>query len=166
VVYKARQAGLNRTVALKMILDGGHASAAHLARFRTEAAAIARLQHPNIVAIYEIGGHDGRPYFSLEFCGGGSLDRELDGTPWPPGRSATLIETLARAVHAAHLRGVVHRDLKPANVLRHDDGTPKITDFGLAKTLDADAGPTRTGSILGTPSDMAPEQAAGGGRAV
>src|SRR5207302_1705269 len=110
------------------------------------------------------GAHDGLPYFSLEFCPGGSLDRKLDGTPWGAAPAAALVETLARAMHAAHTAGVVHRDLKPANVLLAADGTPKVTDFGLAKRLDS-AGPTQSGAVLGTPSYMAPEQA-GDGKAV
>jgi serine/threonine protein kinase len=164
VVYEARQVGLNRPVALKMILSGGHASAADLARFRTEAEAVARLLHPNIVQVYETGVHAGLPYFSLEFCSGGSLAARLDGTPWEPNRAAALVETLARAMQAAHARQVVHRDLKPSNVLLADDGTPKVTDFGLAKRLDSGAGQTASGAILGTPSYMAPEQAGGDGK--
>src|ERR1700736_6746581 len=109
VVYKARQASLQRLVALKMILAGGHAGAADLARFRTEAEAIARLQHPNIIQIHEIGDHDGLPYFSLEFCSGGGLDRKLAGTPLAPRESATLVEKLARAMHDAHEKGLIHR---------------------------------------------------------
>jgi WD40 repeat protein len=159
VVYEARQVGLNRTVALKMILAGGHASAADLDRFRTEAEAVARLLHPNIVQVYETGTHGGLPYFSLEFCPGGSLDRKLDGTPWEPAPAAALIETLARAIEHAHEHGIVHRDLKPGNILLSADGTPKVTDFGLAKRLDSTAGLTRTGVGFGTPSYMAPEQA-------
>src|SRR5262249_5846846 len=150
----------------KMILSGGHASPADLARFRTEAEAVARLLHPNIVQVYETGTHAGLPYFSLEFCPGGSLDRRLDGTPWGPAPAAALVEALARAMHAAHQAGVVHRDLKPANVLLADDGTPKVTDFGLAKRLDGAAGLTQPGAMLGTPSYMAPEQAGGDGRHV
>jgi serine/threonine-protein kinase len=164
VVYRARQVGLNRPVALKMILAGGHASVGELARFRTEAEAIAQLQHPNIVQVYEVGERNGLPYFSLEFCGGGSLAARLDGTPWEPRRAAALVETLARAMQAAHARQIIHRDLKPANVLLADDGTPKITDFGLAKRLDSGAGQTASGAILGTPSYMAPEQAGGDGQ--
>jgi WD40 repeat protein len=160
VVYKARHIALNRVVALKMILAGGHAREADLLRFRTEAEAIARLQHPNIVQVYEVGEHDGQPFFSLEFCSGGSLERKLNGTPLPPGEAARLVETLARAMHAAHEKNVIHRDLKPANVLLAEDGTPKITDFGLAKKLD-DVGQTASGAIMGTPSYMAPEQAGG-----
>jgi serine/threonine protein kinase len=160
VVYQARQAKPNRLVALKLILAGGHASEADLARFATEAEAIARLQHPNIVQVHEVGAHDGQPFFSLEFCAGGSLDRKLAGTPLPPSEAAWLVETLARAVHAAHRAHVIHRDLKPANVLLTEDGTPKITNFGLARKLD-DVGQTQSGAIVGTPPYMAPEQAAG-----
>lgn len=164
VVYKARHARLKRTVALKMILAGPHADKHLVARFRAEAEAVARLQHPNIVQVHEVGEHEGRPFLSLEFCAGGSLDRKLAGTPLPPLEAAALVETLARAVHAAHEAHVVHRDLKPANVLLTGDGTPKITDFGLAKKLDEEGG-TRTGSTIGTPSYMAPEQV-GGAKAV
>jgi serine/threonine-protein kinase len=160
VVYKARQTNLNRIVALKMILAGEHAGAETLGRFRREAEAVARLQHPNVVQIHEIGEQAGLPFFSLEFVPGGSLTARLAGTPQPARWSAGLVETLARAVHYAHGQGVVHRDLKPANVLLAADGGPKITDFGLAKRLDG-GDRTRTGTILGTPSYMAPEQADG-----
>ncbi len=167
VVYKARQLRLNRIVALKMILRTG-AAADEVARFRfrIEAEAIARLQHPNIVQIHEVGEHEGRPFFSLEFVEGGSLQQKLQAAPQPPREAARLAETLARAMHAAHERGIVHRDLKPANVLLTPEGTPKITDFGLAKRLDAPDGHTRTGVILGTPSYMAPEQAQGEAKTV
>jgi WD40 repeat protein len=161
VVYKARQVRLNRLVALKMILVAEHAGPQELARFQTEAEAVARLQHPNIIQIYEVGEQDGRPFFSLEFAEGGSLAGKLDGTPLPARQAAHLVETLARAIHAAHQRGIIHRDLKPANVLLTADGTPKITDFGLAKKLEDSAGQTASGAILGTPSYMAPEQAGG-----
>jgi len=160
VVYKARQAKLDRLVALKMILSGVHAGEAGQARFRTEGEAIARLQHPNIVQIHEVGEYGGLPYFSLEFCAGGSLDRKLNGTPLPPKEAAWLVETLARAMQAAHEKGVIHRDLKPANVLLLEDGTPKVTDFGLAKKV-GEAGQTASGAMMGTPSYMAPEQAGG-----
>jgi WD40 repeat protein len=161
VVYQARHIKLNRVVALKMVLAGGHAGEADLARFKAEAEAVARLQHPNIVQIFEVGECGGLPFLALEFCGGGNLDAKLTGTPLPPKEAASLVETLGRAVQAAHEKGVVHRDLKPANVLLAEDGTPKITDFGLAKRLDGEAGQTQTGAIIGTPSYMAPEQAAG-----
>jgi tetratricopeptide (TPR) repeat protein/tRNA A-37 threonylcarbamoyl transferase component Bud32 len=163
VVYKARDTRLGRLVALKMVLHADHAGAAERDRFRREARAVASLQHPHIVQVYETGEADGCPFLSLEFCANGSLAARLDGTPWPAARAAELVETLARAVHAAHRAGVVHRDLKPANVLLTADDTPKLTDFGLAKRLDAERGQTRTGAVLGTPSYMAPEQASGGG---
>jgi WD40 repeat protein/serine/threonine protein kinase len=191
VVYQARQLALQRTVALKMVQTGAGAGPRDLARFRAEAAVIARLQHPNIVQIYDVGEAAGRPYFALEFVAGGSLAQHLGGTPQPARPAAGMVETLARAVQAAHAHGVVHRDLKPANILlapgnggsvadaaRADNGNaraagrgvlngvPKITDFGLAKCADADGetpgrrGPTVTGEVVGTPSYMAPEQAA------
>lgn len=187
VVYQARQLGLQRVVALKMILTGVRAEPKDLARFRAEAEAIARLQHPNIVQIYEVGEAAGRPYLVLEFVAGGSLAQKLQGKPQPVQSAAKLLETLALAVHAAHAHGVIHRDLKPANILlqRSDlaavgdtvtltlDGAsgasvfqaPKITDFGLAKFAGGDGveqpnvGPTATGEIVGTPDYMAPEQA-------
>jgi serine/threonine protein kinase len=191
VVYEARQIALKRTVALKMILGGVHASPGQLARFRVEAEAVAHLQHPNIVQIHEVGQHNGLPYFSLEFVGGGSLDQHLAGVPQSARPAARLVEKLARAMHHAHQRGIIHRDLKPANVLltaapeepppakdsalhAHGEasgsshsgtgifwGEPKITDFGLAKQLEDDSNQTRSGAVLGTPSYMAPEQARG-----
>src|SRR5262249_34676486 len=117
VVYKARQVKADRIVALKMLRAGAHAFEDELARFRTEAEASARLQHPGIVAVYEIGEHDGRPFFSLEFCPGGSLQKKLLGQPMPPGQAAALVRKLAEAVQAAHQANVIHRDLKPGNVL-------------------------------------------------
>jgi eukaryotic-like serine/threonine-protein kinase len=165
VVYKARQANLNRVVALKVILAGEHASAETLDRFREEARAVARLQHPNIVQVYEVGEHGNLPFFSLEYCSGGSLDRKLKATPLTPEESAVLVQTLARAVQAAHANGIVHRDLKPANVLLDAAGTPKVTDFGLAKRL-GELGKTASGALLGTPSYMSPEQAEGKGKQV
>jgi eukaryotic-like serine/threonine-protein kinase len=174
VVYKARQKRLNRIVALKMILGGLHASDEDLRRFRQEAEASARLQHPNIVQIHEIGDVDGKPYFSLEYADAGSLAGKMANEPQPAFAAAQLIEILARAMHYAHQRGVVHRDLKPANILLTTPapdgssmapastfGIPKVTDFGLAKRMDVDLGQTQTGAILGTPSYMAPEQAGG-----
>jgi WD40 repeat protein len=161
IVYQARQVSLNRLVALKMILAGGQAGPEELLRFRAEAETIARLRHPNIVQIHAVGEHEGRPYLALEFIEAGSLFDRLDGTPWPPQLAARLVEKLAGAMQAVHEQGIVHRDLKPANVLLAEEGLPKITDFGLAKRLDDAAGPTQTGAILGTPSYMAPEQAAG-----
>jgi serine/threonine protein kinase len=166
VVYKALQIKLKRLVALKMILAGSYAGEQALARFRTEAEAVARLQHPNIVQIYEVGEQEGLHFFSLEFVEGGSLAHKLAGTPQPPSEAARLVEILARAVHYAHQRGILHRDLKPSNVLLAADGTPKITDFGLAKQLDQDAGQTQSGAIMGTPRYMAPEQAGGKSKAV
>ena len=161
VVYKARQKKLNRLVALKMVLSGGHASPDALARFLVEAQAVAALQHPNIVQIYEVGEHDSLPHFSLEFVDGAPLDRALAGKPQKPVDAARLVETLSRAMHFAHAHSILHRDLKPANVLLTSDGVPKITDFGLAKKLEGDSSQTKDGSIMGTPSYMAPEQARG-----
>jgi serine/threonine protein kinase len=161
IVYQARQPGLKRVVALKMVLGGAHAHPKDLARFRAEAEAVARLHHPNIVQIFEVGEAEGRPYFSMEFVDGGSLARRIDGTPRPPREAALIVKVLATAMAAAHARGVVHRDLKTANVLLTADGTPKITDFGLAKRLEDDSSRTHSGTVLGTPSYMSPEQAEG-----
>jgi serine/threonine protein kinase len=173
VVYRARQLSLNRVVALKMIRDSAWASPDVLTRFRLEAEAIARMQHPNIVQIYEVGQQEGRPYLALEFVDGGSLARKLREGPLTVRQAAQLLETLARAIHAAHQRGIVHRDLKPGNILLAACGVgpgatpqageliPKITDFGIAKRLGDEASSTRTGAIMGTPSYMAPEQASG-----
>ena len=159
VVYKALQVKLGRPVALKMIL-AQHAQGEERERFASEGEAVARFQHPNIVQIYEVGEAEGRPYFSLEYVEGGSLEDKLGGKPmaWKPATELTSV--LARAMHAAHARGIVHRDLKPANILLSKDGTPKVTDFGIAKRLDA-IKQTQTGKILGTPCYMAPEQALG-----
>jgi eukaryotic-like serine/threonine-protein kinase len=187
VVYKARHRGLHRLAALKMILAGEFASPAQKLRFRLEAELAARVRHPNIVQVYEIGSYQGRPFLALEWVEGGSLAGRLDGQPWPPGEAASLLETLARAIHVAHGEGVVHRDLKPANILlQEDDGggredrgewdrsgstaappshlLPKITDFGLARPTEGGTTLTQTGLLVGTPGYMAPEQADSSGR--
>ncbi len=161
IVYKARHLTLKRTVALKMVRTGGHAGPPELARFRIEAEAVARLQHPNIVQIHEIGEVGRHPYFALEFVEGGNLAGKLGGQSMPAREAAKLVEALARAMQLAHSRNIVHRDLKPANILLAADGTPKITDFGLARQLDSDSGETQAGAVMGTPSYMAPEQASG-----
>ena len=160
-LYKARQRALNRLVAIKMVLAGGHAGPEQLARFHAEAEAVASLQHRNIVQIYEVGECEGLPYFSLEFVDGAPLDKALAGKPQSPKDAAKLMEVLARAMHFAHLNSIIHRDLKPANVLLTSDGEPKITDFGLAKKLEGDSSQTKSGTLMGTPSYMAPEQARG-----
>ncbi len=158
VVYKARQTKPVRVVALKMILAGFPDEEARK-RFRTEADAVAALQHPNVVQVFEVGEHRGQPFFSLEFCAGGSLEGRLKASPLPPAEAARLMETLARAVHHAHERSIVHRDLKPGNVLLTADGTPKVADFGLAKKMD-EVGGTQT-AVVGSPPYMAPEQTSG-----
>jgi hypothetical protein len=170
VVYRARHLALKRTVALKM-LAAGHPNPAERARFRAEAEAVARLQHPNIVQIHEVGETDGRPFFALEHVAGGSLAERLAGRPLPPLDAARVVAALAEAMHLAHSRNLVHRDLKPANVLlAGEPGTPvgqcqpKVTDFGLVRHLDADSGQTCDGMVMGTPSYMAPEQAEGHAR--
>jgi serine/threonine-protein kinase len=175
VVFRARHLRLGRTVALKMALADVYAGPHERARFQREAEAAAALRHPNVVQIHDVGDSDGRPYFTMEYVEGGNLAQKLAGTPQPARQAAALLATLARAVHAAHQGGIVHRDLKPGNVLltapvsgaealegtrtRSSLGTPKISDFGLARRLDGEAGLTRTGTALGTPSYMAPEQA-------
>jgi WD40 repeat protein/tRNA A-37 threonylcarbamoyl transferase component Bud32 len=160
VVYKARQVRLNRIVALKMILGGSLADKDDLGRFETEAAASAQLQHPGIVALFEIGCHDNQPYFSMEYIAGSNLSQRVAEGPLPSRIAATYLEATARAVHFAHTRGIIHRDLKPANILLDEHNHPRVSDFGLAKVLATDSGQTRTGAVLGTPSYMAPEQAA------
>jgi serine/threonine protein kinase/WD40 repeat protein len=164
VVYLARRLMLDRPCALKMILAGLHADPEASVRFLAEAEAIAKLRHPNVVEIFSVGEADGHLFLELEYVAGGSLAARLDGTPWPAGEVARLIEALARGVAEAHRLGVIHRDIKPANVLLAADGTPKLADFGLAKAMGVDSGLTQTQYILGTPSYMAPEQAAGGAR--
>lgn len=164
VVYKARQVGLNRLVALKMILAANLARPELRERFRTEAATVANLKHPHIVQVHDIGEHEGRPYFSLEFVEGGTLTGRARGTPQPPAEAAALVATLAWAMDYAHQKGLIHRDLKPANVLIGRDGdaiVPKIADFGIARFTHEDSQRTMTGELLGTPAYMAPEQAQG-----
>ncbi len=164
VVYEARHVRLNRQCALKMILAGAHAGPDDVARFITEAEAIARLEHPSIVQIRHIGDVDGLPFLELEYLAGGGLDSQLDGTPWPANKAARLAEQLALGIAEAHRQGVVHRDLKPSNVLLAADGTPKVSDFGLAKMLDNQSALTQSESVMGSPSYMAPEQASGQGK--
>src|SRR5437879_1257079 len=166
VVYKARQLSLDRLVALKVILDGAHADAEQQRRFAAEAAAVTRIRHPNFVQVYDYDVRGERPYLALEYVEGGTLAQRAAGVPQPPDRAAQTVETLAAAVHHAHLQGVIHRDLKPANVLLTADGVLKIADFGLAKRLPggsgvlASLGQTQSGALVGTPCYMAPEQVA------
>jgi serine/threonine-protein kinase len=164
VVYRARQVHADRVVALKMISSGDRSRPEDLLRFRLEGESLARLRHPNVVQVYEVGLHLGRPFFSMEYVAGGTLAARVASLAGRPREAAALVETLARAVHAAHLCGVLHRDLKPANILVDDAHglTPKVTDFGLAKRVGTDSGLTQTGEILGSPSYMAPEQASAG----
>jgi WD40 repeat protein/serine/threonine protein kinase len=172
VVYLARHAELDRPVALKMILSGEFASEVERQRFRREAELAARVRHPNIVQVYEVGLYRGRPYLALEWCDGGSLADQVGIEDWAPMRAAELVATLADAIEAAHRRGVVHRDLKPSNILlqsptdpgapaRGGDAIPKVADFGLARALERKSGLTSTGDAVGTPQYMAPEQANG-----
>jgi len=177
VVYRARQVSLNRTVALKMVLAGQLAGEAEARRFRLEAEAAANLDHPSIVPIYEVGEHEGQPYFTMRLIEGGSLAARLGEWKLTAGdraakaqtarrqtRLAALLAKVARAVHYAHQRGILHRDLKPGNILLDEQGGPYVTDFGLARKVDGDSSLTISGAIVGTPNYMAPEQAAGKSR--
>src|SRR3954452_17852887 len=166
VVYKARHRRLNRLVAVKMLITGAHAGPNERARFQREAEAVARLRHANIVQIYDVGDHEGCPYFTMELLEGGSLAQTLAGTPQPARQAAALLTTLAEAVQAAHRAGIVHRDLKPANILLTADGTLKVADFGLARPFEGEPSLTLSGARVGTPSYMAPEQARGQARAI
>jgi TolB-like protein/cytochrome c-type biogenesis protein CcmH/NrfG len=161
VVYRAHQKSLNRTVALKVIGLGPWATETHLKRFRREAEAAASLEHPGIVPIHEVGERDGQCYFSMKFIEGGQLDEVVRREPMPIRRAAKLIAKVARTVHYAHEHGILHRDIKPGNILLDKNGEPHLTDFGLARLLDTQSSVTRTIDVLGTPSYMAPEQAAG-----
>jgi tRNA A-37 threonylcarbamoyl transferase component Bud32 len=166
VVYRARQRGLDRSVAIKMILASHLASAEHVRRFQDEARAAAGLRHPHIVHIHEVGQCHGQHYFTMEYIEGMSLAERIARGPTDPQDAARLVRTVARAVHHLHEHGIVHRDLKPSNILLDSEGQPYVTDFGLAKFFTADSRQTATGVIAGTPSYMAPEQASGQGAQV
>jgi WD40 repeat protein/tRNA A-37 threonylcarbamoyl transferase component Bud32 len=168
IVYRARQSSLQREVALKMIASGNLASEAERQRFRAEAAAVAQMDHPNIVPVYDVGDFDDRPFFTMKFIEGGALGERISRLKAEPSHrtAAELVAKVARAVHYAHQRGILHRDLKPANILIDTNGEPHVSDFGLAKRFDAQSGFTRSGAALGTPDYMAPEQAAGDSKAV
>src|SRR5262245_23504335 len=161
VVFRARQKSLNRIVALKVIGLGQWATPAHLKRFRLEAEAAASLDHPCIVPIYEVGERDGQCYFSMKFVEGGQLDEVVQQKPISIRQAAELIAKVARTVHYAHEHGILHRDIKPGNILLDKEGEPHLTDFGLARLVESESTVTRTLEVLGTPSYMAPEQAAG-----
>ena len=161
VVFRARQKSLNRIVALKVIGLGQWATKAHLKRFRLEAEAAASLDHPCIVPIYEVGERDGQCYFSMKFVEGGQLDEVVKDAPMSIRQAVELIAKVARTVHYAHEHGILHRDIKPGNILLDEKGEPHLTDFGLARLVESESTITRTLEVLGTPSYMAPEQAAG-----
>ena len=161
IVYKARQISLNRFVALKLIKDAEFASEHDLRRFQNEAEAVAQLDHPHIVPIYEVGEHQGRRFFSMKLIAGASLDKRLAAFTADPRAAARLVAVVAEAVHHAHERGILHRDLKPANILLDERGEPHVTDFGLAKQITTDSQLTQSGAIMGTPLYMSPEQAHG-----
>ncbi|NMO22742.1 serine/threonine protein kinase [Pyxidicoccus fallax] len=165
VVFKARHVRLQRVVALKMIVDGAMASELDVHRFHAETEAAARLEHPNIVPIYEVGEHEGHPYFTMRLMEGGSLADHAQRLRGEPRQAARLMAAVARAVHHGHQHGILHRDLKPPNILLDAEGRPHVGDFGVAKHIEKD-GPTRTGTVVGTPAYMAPEQAAGTARAL
>jgi eukaryotic-like serine/threonine-protein kinase len=166
VVYRAHQKSLNRTVALKMITLRSWATEAHLKRFRREAEAAASLEHPGIVPIHEVGERDGSCYFSMRFVEGGQLDQVIKRKPMSIRQAAELISKVARTVHYAHEHGILHRDIKPGNILLDAKGEPLLTDFGLARLVEAESTVTRTKEVMGTPSYMAPEQAVGNNAAV
>ncbi len=166
VVFRARQKSLNRIVALKLIGLGQWATEANLKRFRLEAEAAARLEHPGIVPIHEVGERDGSCYFSMKFVEGGQLDEVIRRTPMSIRQAAELIANVARTVHYAHEHGILHRDIKPGNILLDAKGEPHLTDFGLARLVESESTVTRTMEVLGTPSYMAPEQAVGNNAAV
>src|SRR6516165_7766961 len=161
IVYKARHLRLKRSVALKMLITGAYAGPRERARFQREAESVAGLRHANIVQVYDVGEHEGWPYFTMELLEGGSLAQALACTPQPARQAAALVATLAEAMQVAHRGGIVHRDLKPANILLTNDGTPKIADFGLARHFDGEPAFTLSGTRIGTPSYMAPEQVIG-----
>ena len=161
IVYKARQLSLNRPVALKMIKASRFPSSEEVRRFQNEAEAVARLDHPNIVPIFEVGRFEDQHYFSMKLIAGESLDRRLKDYVADPRRAATLMVGMSEAILHAHQRGILHRDLKPANILVDREGQPHVSDFGLAKRIDGDSELTRSGALVGTPAYMAPEQASG-----
>jgi tRNA A-37 threonylcarbamoyl transferase component Bud32 len=166
VVYRARQRGLGRVVALKLLLAGSRATEAEIKRFHTEAKAAATLKHPHVVAIHEVGEHEGQHYFSMDYVEGQSLAEVIRRTPLPAARAARYVKIIAEAIHYAHERGILHRDLKPHNVLIDAQDEPRITDFGLARQIDVESDLTISGAVLGTPSYMPPEQAAGNRREI